>query len=232
MYQKINYREKIVGWYSSGPKIRPHDIEINEVFRKYIQSPTFVVINVQQKEALDVPVQAYKMKEEIDVDGVLVKSFEKLDSTIGASLPEEIGVEYLLRDIKDSTRSSLTKTLDDKADSIKALINRLNEIKSYLSNVNEGKIPANPVIIRNIQEIFNLLPNFEAGDLIKAVSETTNNNYLSLYLAWLMKTTVTLHKLVDNKIQLKEIDIGETKVETKVEKKEEKKEEKQTEKLN
>ena len=46
MFQKINHREKIVGWYSSGPKIRPHDIEINEVFRKYCPNPVFVIINV------------------------------------------------------------------------------------------------------------------------------------------------------------------------------------------
>ena len=39
MFQKINHKEKIVGWYSSGPKIRPHDIEINEVFKKYCENP-------------------------------------------------------------------------------------------------------------------------------------------------------------------------------------------------
>ena len=49
MYQKINYKEVIVGWYSSGPKIRPHDIEINEVFRKYTQHPVFCIIDVQEK---------------------------------------------------------------------------------------------------------------------------------------------------------------------------------------
>jgi len=49
MHQKINYKEVIVGWYSSGPKIRPHDIEINEVFRKYCLNPVFVVIDVQEK---------------------------------------------------------------------------------------------------------------------------------------------------------------------------------------
>ncbi len=49
MHQKINYKELVVGWYSSGPKIRPHDIEINEVFRKYCPDPVFVIIDVQEK---------------------------------------------------------------------------------------------------------------------------------------------------------------------------------------
>ena len=35
MMRKINSREKIVGWYSTGPAIRKNDIDINEIMRKY-----------------------------------------------------------------------------------------------------------------------------------------------------------------------------------------------------
>lgn len=54
------------------------------------------------------------MKEEVDVDGQLVKTFVKLNTTIEASLPEEIGVEFLLRDINDSSKSSLIKLVSIK----------------------------------------------------------------------------------------------------------------------
>ena len=49
------------------------------------------------------------MKEEVDPDGQLMKTFVKLSSTIEASLPEEIGVEFLLRDINDSNKSPVHK---------------------------------------------------------------------------------------------------------------------------
>jgi len=55
------------------------------------------------------PSEAYFTKEEIDSDGQLIKTFEKLQTTIEASLPEEIGVEFLLRDISDSAKSSMNK---------------------------------------------------------------------------------------------------------------------------
>jgi len=110
MMQKINYKEVIVGWYSSGPKIRPHDIEINEVFRKYTINPVFVIIDVQEKvETLGIPTESYYMNEEVDKDGKLIKSFVKLSTIIDASLPEQIGVEFLLKDINDSSKSSITK---------------------------------------------------------------------------------------------------------------------------
>ena len=36
------------------------------------------------------------------------------------------------------------------------------------------------------------------------MSIQTNNNYLVLYLSWLAKTVVALHKLINNKIAIKE----------------------------
>jgi 26S proteasome regulatory subunit N8 len=38
MYKKIAAKEKIVGWYHSGPKLRRNDLEIEEYLRKYIQT--------------------------------------------------------------------------------------------------------------------------------------------------------------------------------------------------
>ena len=144
------------------------------------------------------------MREEVDVDGQLIKTFVQLPTSIEASLPEQIGVEYLLRDITDGSKSSINKLVNDKVTSIKALVQRLTEIRNYLANVINRRLAPNPIIINNIQEIFNYLPNFETEEIIKALSNETNNNYLVLYLSWLVKSITSLHKLINNKIMLKE----------------------------
>jgi len=144
------------------------------------------------------------MREEVDVDGQLIKTFVQLPTSIEASLPEQIGVEFLLRDISDSSKSSINKIVNDKVTSIKALVQRLTEIRNYLSNVINRRLQPNPIIINNIQEIFNYLPNFETEEIIKALSNETNNNYLVLYLSWIVKSITALHKLINNKIMLKE----------------------------
>lgn len=61
------------------------------------------------KETLGIPTEAFVMKEEVDIDGTLIKTFVKLQTTIEASLPEQIGVEFLLRDITESSKTSQTK---------------------------------------------------------------------------------------------------------------------------
>lgn len=64
MFKKVNAREKLVGWYHSGPKLRASDLEINELFKRYNPNPLLVIIDVQPKEA-GVPTDAYFAVEEI-----------------------------------------------------------------------------------------------------------------------------------------------------------------------
>ena len=64
MFKKINAREKLVGWYHSGPKLRASDLEINELFKKYTPNPLLVIVDVQPKE-VGVPTDAYFAVDEI-----------------------------------------------------------------------------------------------------------------------------------------------------------------------
>jgi 26S proteasome regulatory subunit N8 len=64
MFKKINAREKLIGWYHSGPKLRASDLEINELLKRYTPNPLLVIIDVQPKEA-GVPTDAYFAIEEI-----------------------------------------------------------------------------------------------------------------------------------------------------------------------
>jgi len=59
MMRKINSKEKIVGWYSSGPSIKRADIDINEILRRYNTAPVFVVIKLQEAASLGIPTEAY-----------------------------------------------------------------------------------------------------------------------------------------------------------------------------
>jgi 26S proteasome regulatory subunit N8 len=104
MMRKIHSKERIIGWYSSGPAIKKADIDINEILRKYNTSPVFVLIKVHEASAPGIPTEAYCTREEVDADGNLMRQFVHIPSSIGASEAEEVGVEHLLRDIKDASQ--------------------------------------------------------------------------------------------------------------------------------
>jgi 26S proteasome regulatory subunit N8 len=57
MFKKVNAREKLIGWYHSGPKI-------NELFKRYTPNPLLVIIDVHPQD-VGVPTDAYFAVEEI-----------------------------------------------------------------------------------------------------------------------------------------------------------------------
>lgn len=205
MFKKINAKEHVVGWYSTGPKLRESDLDIQELFYQYCNNPVLVIIDVQPRE-LGIPSQAYATVEEVKEDATekSQKVFVHIPSEIGAYEAEEIGVEHLLRDVKDSTVSTLATEVSAKMSALKGLESRLRQIASYLEAVVDGKLPVKHDIMYHVQDIFNLLPNLNVAELVKAFAVKTNDMMLVIYLASLVRCIIAFHNLINNKVLNKE----------------------------
>jgi len=204
MFKKVNVKESVVGWYSTGPKIKPSDLSIHELYRRYCPEPVLVIMDVQPKD-LELPMEAYYSVQEQTSDEVFKRTFLHVQSTVGAFEAEEVGVEHLLRDIKNASASTLAVRVGDKITALKSLADRLREISSYLSKVVAGKLPMNPQITYQLQEIFNLLPDPDAEDLAESFAMETNDMMLALYLGGTIRSTLALHNLINNKIRNKKL---------------------------
>lgn len=127
-----------------------------------------------------------------------------MSSSIGATEAEEIGVEHLLRDIKDASQGELSKKVGDKLLGLKVLVNKLKEMKEYLENVVSGKYRYNQAIINNYQDIFNLLPNLKVEEMVRNFSVKSNDYMYVIYVSSLIRSILSLHDLINNKIHLKD----------------------------
>ncbi|KAL6580949.1 26S proteasome non-ATPase regulatory subunit 7 A [Orobanche minor] len=236
MFRRINAKEHVVGWYSTGPKLRENDLNIHGLFNDfqkgrcsctwlcYVPTPVLVIIDVQPKE-LGIPTKAYYAVEEVKENATQKsqKVFVHVPSEIAAHEVEEIGVEHLLRDVKDTTISTLATEMTGKLAALKGLDARLKEIRSYLDLVIEGKLPLNHEILYHLQflcashlsgarlalrlapqDVFNLLPNLNVSELVKAFSVKTNDMMLVIYLSSLIRSVIALHNLINNKMLNKE----------------------------
>ncbi|CAO3592067.1 unnamed protein product [Absidia cylindrospora] len=201
MFKKVNAKEKMIGWYHSGPKLRSSDLEINELFKRYTPNPVLVIVDVKPKDS-EIPTDAYFSIEEIKDDGTATtKTFMHVPSEIVAEEAEEIGVEHLLRDIKDNAVGTLSTRISGQLSSLSGLQGRLEEIRDYLEKVVSNQLPVNHQIIYNLQDIFNLLPNLESQFMVQAFSTKTNDQLLLMYLSSLIRSVIALHNLIDNKIE-------------------------------
>ena len=150
-------------------------------------------------------------------------------SVIEAEEAEEIGVEHLLRDIRDVAVGTLSTRITSQLQSLQGLHLRLRDIGQYLQKVIDKELPVNHAILGNLQDVFNLLPNLsnptatpsetisggqegagagaaagaKEGDteLARAMSVKTNDQLMAIYLSSLIRAITAFHDLIENKIQ-------------------------------
>ncbi|GKY94035.1 proteasome regulatory particle subunit [Mayamaea pseudoterrestris] len=210
MFRKVNAKERVVGFYSSGPQIRPNDLRIHDICQRFGDPCVFCLIDIRP-DRTDLPVTAYKVVEQgfssthiktkSSGDKQLQRTFAHVPSAMGAMEAEEVGVEHLLRDINDPTVSTVASLVKGKLSGLATLAEKLEECQNYLESIvanNRAKV--SPEIVANLQTIVNLLPNLDS-DLVRGMIVKTNDMHMNIYIASLIRSVIALHDLVNNKIR-------------------------------
>jgi 26S proteasome regulatory subunit N8 len=216
MFRKVNAKERVVGFYSTGPQIRPNDLRIYDIVERYTGSNTtapavFCIIDIRPDRP-DLPVTSYRVTEEVSTfagggssnnnkDRQVHRTFAHVHSSLGAMEAEEVGVEHLLRDINDPTVSTVASLIKGKLSGLTTLGEKLLECKHYLEACARGECAVNNDIIFNLQTILSLLPNLNNEQLVRSMMLKTNDMYMAIYLAALIRSVIALHDLVNNKIR-------------------------------
>jgi len=231
MFRKVNAKERVVGWYHTGPKLHQNDILINDLIRKYCPNSVLVIIDPKPTR-VGLPTEAYKVVEEIHENGTPTnKTFEHVPSEIGAEEAEEVGVEHLLRDVKDTTVGTLSQRITDQLMGLKGLHQKLADMNKYLDKVAAGELPMNHEITYQLQDIFNLLPDVTNPCFVRSLQVNTNDQMLVMYIASLIRSVIALHNLINNKLANKEAEKKEGKKDDVKEKKDDKTEKEKKEEV-
>lgn len=208
MFRKVNAKERVVGFYSTGPAIRPNDLRIHDIVKRSLPKgnvtpPIFCIIDIRP-DRQSLPTTAYKVVEEVStMEGQrqVKLSFAHVPSQMGAMEAEEVGVEHLLRDINDPTISTVASLVKGKLAGLATLTEKLVECKDYLEACVRGSQKVNPDIVANLQTIINLLPNLNTEEMVRSMLIKTNDMHMAIYLSALIRSVIALHDLVNNKIR-------------------------------
>ena len=127
----------------------------------------------------------------------------------------------------------MSKQVSDKTQGLKVLASKLREMKEYLKKVISGEYRYNQSIIDNYQDIFNLLPNLKVEEMVRNFSVKSNDYMYVIYVSALIRSILSLHDLINNKIQAKEQEEENARLEQKKEEEAKKaKEEEEKKKLD
>jgi len=208
LYRKVNSKERVVGFYSTGPTIRPNDLRIHDIVKRFlprncITAPVFCIVDIRPHlESL--PTTAYKVVEEVSTkDGQrqVKMTFAHVPTVMGAQEAEEVGVEHLLREINDPTVSTVASLIKGKISGLATLTEKLVECKDYLESCVRGECKVNPDIVSNLQTILNLLPNLNTDEMVRSMLIKTNDMHMAIYLSALIRSVIALHDLINNRIR-------------------------------
>lgn len=230
MFRKVNAKERVVGFYSTGPQIRSNDLRIHDIVQRFLPTstpvaPIFCIIDIRP-DRQSLPTTAYKVVEEVSTQNgqrQVKLSFAHVPCQMGAMEAEEVGVEHLLRDINDPTVSTVASLIKGKIAGLATLTEKLVECKDYLESCVKGEQKVNPDIVANLQTILNLLPNLNTEEMVRSMLIKTNDMHMVIYLSALIRSVIAIHDLINNKIRY-----GEDGAEQDGTKEEEKKEDDKT----
>lgn len=226
MFRKVSAKERVVGFYSTGPQIRQNDLRIYDIVKRFLPAktiipPVFCIIDVRP-DRQSAPATSYKVVEEVSTkDGQreVKLNFAHVPTQMGAIEAEEVGVEHLLRDINDPTVSTVASLIKGKIAGLATLTEKLLECKHYLEACVRGDRKVSPEIIANLQTILNLLPSLNTEEMVRSILIKSNDMHLAIYLSTLIRSVIALHDLINNRIRYGEdgIDIEEEKKEENLE---------------
>lgn len=201
MFKKINIKERVLGWYVTGTTFKEHDIDINELFAQYTEHPVLIVCDVKSKLSNDLPMKAFYSVRNISKEGLIFRNFRNISCSVSVFEAEEVGVEHLVREIKDLNMDSLKSKLGDKLASLRSLDSKVKIIVSYIDDVLAGRKKKDKQIIFALQEIMSRLPKTMNEEFKELMSSEMNNNYLNLYVSAVVKGIVNIHNLLNNRIK-------------------------------
>merc|ERR1719397_1889300 len=95
--------------------------------------------------------------------------------------------------------ATLTMELQQKKTGLGILTERLTQIKEYLADVRDGKLPFNQDILYGLQDLFNIMPDINNPRLKASMIKVTNDQTLSVYVASIVRTVLSLDGLITNR---------------------------------
>jgi len=117
----------------------------------------------------------------------MVKKFKSLPCSVEAFAAEEVGVEHLLREVKNLSMDNMEEDIHQKIISLKGLISKIKKVVAYLDKIDAGRLRINNEIVYNLQEILNLMPRLTDQDKVRAFHTKTNDNFFTIYVSSIVK---------------------------------------------
>lgn len=195
MQRKVMPKAQIVGWYSSGPTIANNDMLLHTVIAdRFCPNPVYCVVNTDTQKK-GVPVLAYTATQGREGSAL---EFRNIPTQLGSTEPEEIGIEQLLRDLSDTTVTTLSSKIADRQLSLAQMETLLGTVEDYLKDVAAGTLPMSEDILAVVQELLSYQPQIHKLKSSESMLVSMNDEGLATFVASTSRSIMALYGVILN----------------------------------
>ncbi|KAF9158940.1 COP9 signalosome complex subunit 6 [Actinomortierella ambigua] len=193
-----------LGWYTIGYRPTLIDIDVLQQLMAYNESPLFLQLDPNEipTPSRSLPITLYESITEI-VDGQPQPMFIKANYRVETGEAERIAVDHLAHTVSSSggddaaASSSLVNHLSGQRNAIKMLHTRIQLLYGYLQDAQQGLVPKDHDLERQILSLCNRLPTIEGPAFEQEFMTEYNDVLLTSYLATMTKETNVMSEMID-----------------------------------
>jgi len=191
---------EMLGWYSTGAKVDPYDLEIHKMMTTYNERPLYLLLNPNPADdTRDIPISVYETEVRVVNKDKTVTEFAKTSFKVTADEAERITVVHCAKVVgtDDSSGSAVTSHYTTLGKAISQLSQRVHLLRAYLQDVASSSEPANQDILRQIKGLTKRLPTMESSEFKEEFLNEYNDAVLTTYLATITQGLNSINDVVD-----------------------------------
>ncbi|KAG4181518.1 hypothetical protein ERO13_A10G233100v2 [Gossypium hirsutum] len=196
-HQKVNPKEVIVGWYSTGLGVTGGSALIHDFYSREVSNPIHLTVDTGFRNG-EGTVKAFVSVNLALGDRQLAAQFQEIPLDLCMVEAERVGFDILKKTAVDKFPNDL-EGMEVTMGRLSALI---DDVYKYVDDVVEGRVPADNNIGRFIAETVASLPKLSPPAFDKLMNDSLQDQLLLLYLSSIARTQLGLAEKLNTAAQI------------------------------
>lgn len=189
LQRRVNSRERIVGWFSTGDPdaSRSRDALIHSFYGNECVNPVHLALDTSGQGG-HMSVRAF-VSRSLSIGGrELAREFLEVECEVRAGEAERVGMDLLSTELAEK----MPGDMEGLSDSFERLQHSLQQAQDYVDAVVAGKQKGNTTVGRLLAESVSAVPHFTEQEFEKMLNDQQNDCTLVLFLSKLIQAHLAL----------------------------------------
>ncbi|XP_021903969.1 eukaryotic translation initiation factor 3 subunit F [Carica papaya] len=196
-HQKVNPKEVIVGWYSTGFGVTGGSALIHEFYSREVTNPVHLTVDPGFRNG-ECNIKAYVSANLSLGDRQLAAQFQEIPLDLRMVEAERVGFDIL----KTTAVDKLPSDLEGMELSMERLLALIDDVYKYVDDVVEGRVAPDNSIGRFLADTVASLPKLPPSAFDKLVHDSLQDQLLLLYLSSITRTQLSIAEKLNTAAQL------------------------------